>query len=700
MKQILQSLKTGVIEVADVPNPIVGRNEVLIETHCTMVSAGTERMLLKFGQGGWISKARQQPDKVRDVLRKAKTDGVGPTIEAVRNKLDQPLALGYCNVGTVIAVGEGVHDFAPGQRVVSNAKHAGVSSVPANLAALIPDNVSDEHATMAVIGAIALQGVRLAKPTLGESVVVSGLGLVGLAAVQLLVANGCRVLGLDFAADRLALARKFGAETFDMTAGSPLEAAERFSEGRGVDAVIIAASATSSEPISQAAHMCRKRGRIVLVGVTGLELSRADFYEKELTFQVSCSYGPGRYDPAYEEGGRDYPLPFVRWTARRNFEAVLDLMARGRFDASALISHKFPVDDAGSAYELIGGDKPSLGVILEFSQEDRKSPTPDVPTGIARAVQPGAARIAMIGAGNYAGAVLIPAFKAAGAELGTVVSATGVSALHASRKFGFANATASAREAIEADDNDVVVIATRHDLHAEQASAALVAGKHVFVEKPMALTLAEVNQIEECWHAAGSRALMVGFNRRFAPLAVTLKQRLDARGGQKAIMMTINAGPLPADHWTIDPDIGGGRIVGEAIHFIDLARYFAGAPITGHAVSAISAQSALIQLEFGNGDVASIAYLANGNKSVAKERVEVFCDGGIYQLDNWRRLAVHGDSGMRGAKSWSQDKGQEAMARAFVEHVRGNAPEPIPPAELFETARATIAIAEAMREQL
>lgn len=700
MKQVLQSLKTGAIEVADVPNPVAGQNEVLVGTHCTMVSAGTERMLLQFGRGGLISKARQQPDKVRDVLRKARTDGIGPTIETVRNKLDQPLPLGYCNVGTVLAVGDGVRAFAPGQRVVSNAKHAGVASVPATLVALVPDEVSDEDATIAVIGAIALQGVRLADPTLGETVVVSGLGLVGLAAVQLLVANGCRVLGLDFAADRLALARRFGAETFDMSAGSPIEAVARFSEGRGVDAVIVAVSTSSSEPISQAAEMCRKRGRIVLVGVSGLELSRADFYEKELTFQVSCSYGPGRYDAAYEEGGQDYPLPFVRWTAQRNFEAVLNLMARGRFDAASLISHRFGVEDAASAYDVIGGSEPSLGVILEFAAEHRKAPAMLASAVGERSADAVAGRIAMIGAGNYAGAVLIPAFKAAGAELATVVSATGVSALHASRKFGFTCAAADAGEAIAAPDTDTVVIATRHDLHAAQTCAALEEGKNVFVEKPLALTMDEVDRIEGVWRAAGDRALMVGFNRRFAPLAVALKKGLDARGGRKAMTMTVNAGALPENHWTVDPVIGGGRIIGEAVHFIDLARFFAGASVADYHVSPLSAQSALIQLEFANGDVASIAYLANGNKSVAKERIEVFCDGAIYQIGNWRKFTVHGDPTTKARNSWGQNKGQAEMVKAFLEHVRGKASAPIPPAELFETARATIAIADAVRAKL
>jgi threonine dehydrogenase-like Zn-dependent dehydrogenase len=443
VKQILQSLKDGTTTLAEVPAPGVAPGQLLIHTSATLVSAGTERMLVEFGKANWLDKARQQPDKVRMVLDKVRTDGLAATIDAVRSKLDQPLALGYCNAGVVAAVGGGVTGFAVGDRVVSNGRHAEVVSVPKNLCARIPDNVPDEHAAFAVLAAIGLQGIRLAGPLLGECVVVTGLGLIGLLTVQMLRAQGCRVLGIDFDPARLALARQFGAEVANPGTGDDvLAVAHAFSRGRGVDAVLITASTDSDEPVRQAAHMCRKRGRIVLVGVAGLSLSRADFYEKELSFQVSCSYGPGRYDAAYEEGGQDYPVGFVRWTEQRNFEAVLDLMASGQLDAAPLVSHRYPLSEAAQAYDLLSGDAPSLGIVLQYPGAAAQAPGPlvqrTVPflTPATASTTSGKASVAFVGAGNYAGRVLIPAFKAAGATLRTVVSGGGVSTAHHERKSG------------------------------------------------------------------------------------------------------------------------------------------------------------------------------------------------------------------------------------------------------------------------
>ena len=407
MKQVLQNLKNGSTEVAEVPAPRAGRGQLLIRTTRTLVSAGTERMMVDFGKAGLIDKARQQPDKVRMVLDKISTDGLMPTIAAVRNKLDQPLAMGYCNVGEVVEVGAGVSGYAVGDRVASNGKHAELVAVPVNLCAKVPDAVPDEAAAFTVLGAIALQGIRLAQPTLGETVVVTGLGLIGLVTVQLLRAHGCRVLGLDFDADKLALACRFGAEVVDLKSGAdPVAAALEYSRGRGVDAVIVTASTKSSEPMHQAALMCRKRGRIVLVGVTGLELSRADFFEKELSFQVSCSYGPGRYDPNYEDKGQDYPLGYVRWTEQRNFEAVLDMLAEGRLDVAALVSHRFGITEAERAYAVVGGSEPSLGIVLGFAEPGAEAGTlvrtvslvPAANAPIAKV--DGAPSVSVIGAGN------------------------------------------------------------------------------------------------------------------------------------------------------------------------------------------------------------------------------------------------------------------------------------------------------------
>jgi threonine dehydrogenase-like Zn-dependent dehydrogenase len=449
MKQILQNLRTGATEVAEVPVPAPKRGHLLISTSHTLISAGTERMLVDFGKAGWIDKARQQPDKVRMVLDKIRTDGLAPTLEAVFNKLDQPLPLGYCNVGTVAGVGSGINGFESGDRVVSNGKHAEAVCVPINLCAKVPAGVSDEEAAFAVAGAIALQGIRLVQPTLGECVVVTGLGLIGLLAVQLLRAHGCRVLGLDFDRAKLDLCRQLGAEVVDLAAGQdPVAAANLFSRGRGVDAVIITASTKSSEPVHQAALMCRKRGRVVLVGVAGLELSRADFYEKELTFQVSCSYGPGRYDPSYEEKGNDYPVGFVRWTEQRNLEAVLDMMADGRLDVKPFISHRFDIADAAAAYAVMTGGGPSLGILLRYPGivVDRASRTVVQPPPARSALEGGARPgLSFIGSGSYATARLIPAFKLAGARFRTVASSAGVSGTHAARKFGFEAATTDTR---------------------------------------------------------------------------------------------------------------------------------------------------------------------------------------------------------------------------------------------------------------
>lgn len=753
MKQILQSLKTGATEIADVPCPAVQRGQLLIRSVYTLVSAGTERMLVEFGKAGWIEKARQQPDKVRMVLDKIKTDGLLPTVEAVFNKLDQPLPLGYCNVGVVLESGPGVTGFAPGDRVASNGKHAEVVGVPANLCARVPDAVPDADAAFTVLGAIALQGIRLVAPTLGEAVVVTGLGLIGLMAVQLLRAQGCRVLGLDFDPAKLALARQFGAEVVDLAVEpDPEAAAHAFSRGRGVDAVLITASTRSNEPVHQAARMCRKRGRIVLVGVTGLELSRADFYEKELTFQVSCSYGPGRYDPQYEEKGQDYPVGFVRWTEQRNFEAVLDLLADGRLDVKPLISHRFAIAEAEQAYALVGGAGPSLGILLHYPPAAEQpelalwrrtvalaSPSPPTPLppgerrddklpppAWGRVGEGGLSRplaVGFIGAGHYATGVLIPAFKAAGARLQTAASNGGVSGLHAGRKFGFAATTTDTATVFTDPEVAAVVITTRHDSHARYVLQALRAGKHVFVEKPLCLTREELAEIEQACGAAdpptpslpregggslsspptptlpregGGRVLMVGFNRRFAPQVQKIKALLATVNAPKSLIVTVNAGAIPAEHWTQDREVGGGRIIGETCHFIDLLRFLAGAPLTGWrrlAMDSPTGDTVSVGLTFADGSIGTVHYFANGNKAFPKERLEVFAAGRVLQLDNFRRLTAYGWPGFSKMNLWRQDKGQKACAAAFVRAIARGGPAPIPLDEILEVSRVTIDLA-------
>jgi len=700
VRQVLQSLKTGATEVADVPCPAPRRGQLLVRTSVTLVSAGTERMLVNFGKANMIDKARQQPDKVRMVLDKIKTDGLMPTLEAVFNKLDQPLPLGYCNVGTVLEAG--APGFAAGDRVASNGKHAEAVSVPVNLAAKIPANVSDDEAAFTVLGSIALQGIRLVQPTLGETVVVTGLGLIGLMAVQLLRAHGCRVLGVDFDPEKLELARRFGAEVVNLKVGEdPVAAAQAYSRGRGVDAVVITASTSSSEPVHQAALMCRKRGRIVLVGVTGLELSRADFYEKELRFQVSCSYGPGRYDPGYEEKGNDYPVGFVRWTEQRNFEAVLDMMASGQMDVKPLISHRYAVDKAGEAYELLSGGAPSLGILLEYPKAEQ---VPDAALRRSTVVlnPPAAANgavLGFIGSGNYATAVLIPALKATAARLKVVASGAGVTGLHAGRKFGFETTTTDSDSVMADGEVNAVVVATRHDSHARFVCQALAAGKHVFVEKPLCLTESELAEIEAARTKAG-KLVMVGFNRRFAPQVQKIKTLLTAVTGPKAFVMIVNAGAIPADHWTQDIEVGGGRIIGEACHFIDLLRFLAGAPIESFDLQKMEspkADTVTITLKFADGSLGTVHYFANGSKAFPKERLEVFAAGRVLRLDNFRKLAGFAWPGFSKMNLWKQDKGQKACAQAFVDAVVKGGAAPIPFEEITEVARVCIRAAEAAR---
>lgn len=719
MKQVLQSLRTGSTEVTEVPSPAVRRGQLLIRSSRTLVSVGTERMLVEFGKAGWIEKARQQPDKVRLVLDKIRNDGLMPTLEAVVSKLDQPLPLGYCNAGVVMDVGEGVAGFSAGERVVSNGRHAEVVCVPTNLCAKVPEGVSDDEAAFAVVAAVGLQGIRLVQPTLGEAVAVTGLGLIGLVTVQLLRAHGCRVFGIDFDPAKLALARQFGAETVDLAAGQdPVVAARAFSRGRGVDAVLITASTKSNQPVHQAALMCRKRGRIVLVGVTGLELSRADFYEKELSFQVSCSYGPGRYDPEYEEKGHDYPIGFVRWTEQRNFEAVLDMIADGRLDVQPLITHRFPLERAEEAYELLTSNSPSLGILLEYPGQDAKPAVALTARTVSLAIAPidSQPSVGFLGAGNYAGRVLIPAFKNAGAGLHTVVSGGGVSAVHYGRKYGFAQASTDPAAMLADPAIHAVVVATRHDSHARYVIHALRAGKHVFCEKPLALTLEELTEIERAYgefaptptlpRAAGEGAplLMVGFNRRFAPQVVKMKALLAGVPEPKAFVMTVNAGAVAPEHWTQDRTVGGGRIVGEGCHFIDLLRHLAGVPIVRHSAVAMGrhpslaviSDKAMLMLEFADGSIGTIHYLANGNRSFPKERLEVFCGGRMLQLDNFRKLRGWGWKNFSKMNLWRQDKGHAACAKAFMEALRSGGPAPIPLEEILEVSRVSIKAQQAV----
>lgn len=647
------------------------------------------------------------------VLEKVATDGLMTTIEAVTSKLNQPLPLGYCNVGVVAALGRGVEGFKVGDRVVSNGPHADVVRVAKNLCARIPESVDDESAAFVVVASIGLQGMRLAQPTLGEAFVVTGAGLIGLLTIQMLRAHGCRVLAVDFDEAKLALARQFGAQTCNPSEGEdPVSAGLALSRGQGVDGVIITASTPSNEPVAQAARMCRKRARIVLVGVTGLELNRTDFYEKELSFQVSCSYGPGRYDPSYEEKGHDYPIGFVRWTEQRNFEAVLDLLASGQLNVKPLITHRFAFEDAPKAYEALTSDKTGLGMLLQYTSPPDRRMVRSVTLKPGGVFLPQRPVMGFIGAGNYASRMLIPAFKAAGAQFHTIVTAGGINGVIHGEKAGFAEASTDLTALLASSAMNTVAIVTRHDTHSNFAALALQAGKHVFVEKPLAIDAEGLAAVQAAYNRAhsigapGGPQVMVGFNRRFSPQVQKMKALLIAVKEPKSFIMTMNAGVIPASHWTQDNSVGGGRIIGEACHFIDLMRFLAGSPIVsvqarrmGDAPGmAVTEDKASITLAFEDGSFGTILYLANGAASFPKERVEVFAAGRVLQLDNFRKLQGYSWPGFSKMNLWKQDKGQKACAAAFLQAIESGSPA-IAPDEIFEVARVTIEVAALLRKQ-
>lgn len=705
-------MANGVSSIVQAPAPQISSNTLLISTTMSLISAGTERMLVDFGKASYLSKARQQPEKVKEVLNKVKTEGLLSTIDAVRSKLSQPIPLGYCNVGVVSEAGNAVQGLKRGDRVVSNGPHGDLVKVPKNLCVRIPPIVDDESAVFTVLASIGLQGIRLAAPTLGESFVVVGVGLIGLLTVQLLKAQGCRVLAIDVDKNRLQLAQDFGAATCHVGGGEdPISMGFAFTQGRGVDAVIITASTSSNDLVSQAAKMSRKRGRIILVGVTGLALNRSDFYEKELTFQVSCSYGPGRYDPVYEEQGIDYPIGFVRWTEQRNFEAILDLMATGQLDVKPLITHRYLFEEAVQAYQTLAEDKTALGIVLTYDSDRESRELTDIVLLESVKFDPMKPIVGCVGAGNYASRVLIPALKTKGAQLHTIVTSGGVSGAFHGGRAGFSNASTDLNSILRNVSINTMVIATRHDTHAQFVCNGLVAGKHVFVEKPLAIRLEELADVEAAYHMARiigkTPCLMIGFNRRFAPQVKKMKSLLQSVKEPKTFIMTVNAGVIPKDHWAQDRDEGGGRIVGEACHFIDLMYFLAGSEITsiearkmGQAGGISSTQdTATITLGFLDGSIGTIHYLTNGAKSFSKERIEVFTAQRILQLNDFRKLKGFGWPTFHSMNLWRQDKGQAACITAFLEAIEHGAPSPISPEEIFTVARVSIEAAEMIRLQ-
>lgn len=697
MLQIIQDLQSGDTILAEVPAPTLHPGQVLIRTHRSLVSLGTERMLVEFGKANWIEKARQQPEKVRQVLDKVKTDGLKPTMDAVFRKLGEPLPLGYCNAGEVIGVGSGVTEFKVGDRVVSNGHHAEIVSVPKNLVARIPDGVNYEQAAFTVIGAIALQGIRLIQPSFGETVVVTGLGLIGLMAAQLLHANGCQVIGLDFDESKVNLARSWGIHAFNVSEGNdPVALVMQQTGGIGADAVLITASAKTNDIISQAARMSRKRGRIVLVGVIGLDIQRSDFFEKELTFQVSCSYGPGRYDENYEQKGHDYPIGYVRWTEKRNFEAILQALATNRLQVESLITEIVELGD----YQRIYGNMSGRGAIASILKYDGKVSTDQTTVRLLDqgfAGQKGV--IGIIGAGNFTGAIILPMLGALGAKMKYIASAKGLSGTTLAKKYKVACSTTRYQDMLEDPEVDAIMITTRHHAHAAQVMEALKAGKHVFVEKPLAITQEDINSIAEVYRQSG-KTLTVGFNRRFSPFIVDAKKHL-GQAGPMNIIATMNAGAIPAQHWTQDMHTGGGRIIGEACHYIDLMIALTGSLVECVVMNALGPQAqentdnASILLRFQNGSQGVINYFSNGARSYSKERIEIFSQNRTMIIDNFRKSEYFGfrSSGMKK----TQDKGHREQFRLFLQRLQEGGEAIIPFAEIINTSRAAIAAVESLK---
>ena len=716
MQQIIQDLKDGKTILEDVPVPQIKLGHILVKTLRTLVSVGTERMLVDFGKANFIDKARQQPDKVMQVLDKVKTDGIRPTYESVMNKLGQPLPLGYCNVGDVIAVGKGVTEFRIGDRVASNGPHAEYVLVPVNLAAKVPDGVSDEEAAFTVIGSIALQGIRLLNPLFGETVVVIGLGLIGLITAELLQANGCRVIAFDMDVEKVRLAQEKGVTAINIGSGSdPVAVVQELTSQIGCDGVIITASNSSDEIMHQAAEMSRKRGRIILVGVVGLKLRRDDLYKKELSFQVSCSYGPGRYDEAYEQRGQDYPLAYVRWTEKRNFEAVLQAIAKGQLDVKSLITERVKLAD----YLQIYGDMRKSGSIASILEYDTHKAPDSVVTFPNAKVSAGKGVLGIIGAGNFTASTILPQLAKTPAKLQAIASSGGLSATTLARKFSITKATTDYQTILNDKDIDTVLITTRHNNHASLVIESLKANKHVFVEKPLALNPEELDEIITLYSSLSTQHselsfsalstqnsalfVMVGFNRRFAPLALKMKELLGDGQTPVNIVATMNAGFIPADFWVHDPEVGGGRIIGEACHFIDLCSYLAGSRVTAVCMNAMGTNpdemtdNATIILKYENGSNAVINYFSNGSKAYAKERIEVFSQQRVLVMDNWRKLSGYGFKNFK-AMSSAQDKGHANQFKLLVEKIQKGGEPLIPFRELVNTTRASFGAIDSLQK--
>ena len=706
MRQVVQNVRTGATTVEAVPTPFAPPQGILVATATSLVSAGTERYVVELARKSLIGKARQRPDQVRRVLQKLRQEGLRSTATQVRAKLEEPMPLGYSLAGIVLDCGMGVQEFKPGDRVAAAAPHADIAAIGKNLCAVVPDGVTFEQASYAGVGAIALEGVRLARVTLGERVLVVGLGLIGQLTVGMLKAQGCRVMGIDIDPRKLDLARAFGAD--DVGVGAPRDAIAAFSGGRGVDAVIITAATDSNEPIELAADVARVKGRIVLVGVTGLNIPRPPFFAKELEFTVSSSLGPGRMDPAYEDKGVDYPFGHVRWTTQRNMSAVLDLIAMGKLPVEKLTTHKFPIERAPAAYEVITGrtKEPFFGVVLEYDENAPGRTTRRLDFHANSRPARGGLGLSVIGAGNFVRLVMMPLVGRSGVTLRGLCSARGLNAKTTGEHYGFRFATTDVEELLGDHETSAIFVATRHDLHADLVVRGLRAGKNVFVEKPLCIKADELERIDACVRELADKCpvLMVGFNRRFAPGTEMLRAHFDRRT-PLSVTYRFAPGPIPPEAWPQDMEIGGGRIIGEACHAIDTATAIIGSPpvrVFANSVAMAGSQQTtddrvFMTLGHENGSISNIVYDAGGDRSGPIERIEVFGGGRTATLEDWYDVQLWASGSVTRRKA-GKDKGHAAEVEAFVSSCRRGGEWPIPWAHLYGVTWATLMAVLSLRE--
>ena len=695
MKQIIQDLKSGKTKVLDVPIPNLKKNHIQIQTNKSLISAGTEKMLIEFGKANYLNKIRLQPEKFKQAINKLKTDGIKPTLDAIFNKLEQPLPLGYCNVGEIVASDTKIKNFNVGDRVVSNGFHAEIVNSPFNLSAKIPDNVSDEEAVYSILGSIALQGIRMLNPTLGETIAVFGCGSVGLITTQLLIANGCNVMAIDFDKNRLEIAKSYGADIFHLSNSDQLlNFSNNITNNNGFDGVILTLSTKSNEPIHQAAQISRKRGKIILVGDCGLKFSRQDFYKKELSFQVSSSYGPGRYESKYENEGLDYPIGFVRWTANRNITSFLNLLSKGKVDVKRLTSHTFNIEEAEKAYELLTNNNNSLGIIINYNsksnlnKEDKTVKLQSAKTTIIN----NNFVTNFIGSGNYSSKVLMPLFKKNKFNLNNISSESGLSSTFNGKKHGFNNSTTDF-DKIFKDNSDILVIASRHDTHSKFLIEGINHNKHIFLEKPLCINLQELEKIIKTYHNNKNylnKILLVGYNRRFSKFAKKIHELISDIKAPKSFVMTINAGKIDKESWVLDKKIGGGRLIGECCHFIDLLRFLSGSKIKNSFINSYDEENFIINLKFNDDSIGTINYFADGSIQYPKEKLDIFVDGKILHLDNFKKLNGYGWKNFKKMTSFVQDKGQENCIKSFKEAILNNEKSPISFEELLEVAKISL----------